>query len=114
MNKKPERSVEEIENLERITERGMHWVRLDRVREILTQTLQAERQRCEEMVEKCIKEVNYYRATPKVRRDFCEWCDEVLLPGDNCNCKTETVRQELLDLITSDLQNFLTQPNNSK
>lgn len=25
-----------VENLERITHRGMHWVRLDRVRELLT------------------------------------------------------------------------------
>lgn len=39
------KEVEEVENLERKTERGMHWVRLDRVREILTTLLENERKR---------------------------------------------------------------------
>jgi hypothetical protein len=33
----PHTTDEEIEDLERITERGMYWVRLDRVRDVLSQ-----------------------------------------------------------------------------
>ena len=80
---------------------------------LMNEVIQAERQRCEELVNGCIEEVNYYRTTPRVRRDFCKWCDEILLPKYICDCKIETVRKELLELITMDLQ-AINQPNNIK
>lgn len=43
------------------------------------------------------KVVEGLRNTPRVRRDFCKYCDEVLLEFEVCGCDTEVVRQETLD-----------------
>ncbi len=59
----------------------------------------------QEYKKRLTKEVNYYRETPRVRTDFCEWCDDVCLHGSICTCKTEVVRQDLIDGIINDINN---------
>ena len=50
-----------------------------------------------------------YFNTPRVRKDFCQFCDEVVLNEEVCDCETEVVRQHLLACIKDDVDTLIQQ-----
>lgn len=53
-----------------------------------------------EMVERRLKE---FKKTPLVRINFCQYCDDVVLEEEVCDCETEVNRQHLIASIEDDL-----------
>jgi len=55
--------TDSVKNLERITKRGMWWVRLDRAEELITQARAEERERVREMIDRHDPNVKMERET---------------------------------------------------